>query len=309
MIVITAPTGRIGRQVLERVVARGEPVRVIARDPARLTPRARERVEIVAGSHNDPEVLAEAFAGADAVFWLVPPDFHADDVENHYLSFTRAACEAIRRRGVEQVVAVSSLGRAYGKHAGTLSAAYAMDELIESTGASYRALRMPYFMENLLSQREALTNSGAFFMANSPDRALATVATRDIAARAATLLLDGSWTGQGSVPVIGPDRLCPYEMAGIMSEMLGWEIHCRHMPLAGFREQMTRRGVSGAWAAGMADMVAAQDDGIYDTEQRTSEPAPTGFRQWCQDVLEPALRRQIVSDNRWSGSSWRGDER
>ena len=33
MIVVTAPTGIIGRQVLENVFNSGEPVRVIARDP------------------------------------------------------------------------------------------------------------------------------------------------------------------------------------------------------------------------------------------------------------------------------------
>jgi uncharacterized protein YbjT (DUF2867 family) len=47
MIVVTAPTGNIGHQVLENILDRGEPVRVIARDPSRLPPRTRERVEVV----------------------------------------------------------------------------------------------------------------------------------------------------------------------------------------------------------------------------------------------------------------------
>ena len=33
MIVVTTPTGQIGKQVLENVMAGNEPVRVIARDP------------------------------------------------------------------------------------------------------------------------------------------------------------------------------------------------------------------------------------------------------------------------------------
>ena len=37
MIVITTPTRQIGHQVLENVLDRSEPIRVIARDPARLT--------------------------------------------------------------------------------------------------------------------------------------------------------------------------------------------------------------------------------------------------------------------------------
>ena len=41
MIVITTPTGQIGRQVLDRILDSGEAVRVIARDPSRLPERVR----------------------------------------------------------------------------------------------------------------------------------------------------------------------------------------------------------------------------------------------------------------------------
>jgi uncharacterized protein YbjT (DUF2867 family) len=81
MIVITAPTGLIGHQVLGNVLGSGEPVRVIVRDPARLPVQARERVEVVPGSHGDLAVVDRAFTGADAVFWLVPPDPRAGRVE------------------------------------------------------------------------------------------------------------------------------------------------------------------------------------------------------------------------------------
>ena len=51
MIVITAPTGNIGRRLLslllESAPAAGEELRVIVRDPARLPDAARGRVEAV----------------------------------------------------------------------------------------------------------------------------------------------------------------------------------------------------------------------------------------------------------------------
>ena len=73
MIVITAPTGDIGHQVLENVLNSDEPIRVIARDPSALPAQIRERVEVVQGSHGDIDVVNQAFAGADAVFWVAPP--------------------------------------------------------------------------------------------------------------------------------------------------------------------------------------------------------------------------------------------
>ncbi|MDQ6877711.1 MAG: hypothetical protein M3082_08425 [Candidatus Dormibacteraeota bacterium] len=46
MIVVTAPTGLVGPQILENLLDRDEPVRVIARDPNRLAAGVRERVEV-----------------------------------------------------------------------------------------------------------------------------------------------------------------------------------------------------------------------------------------------------------------------
>ncbi|WP_244562528.1 NAD(P)H-binding protein [Ensifer aridi] len=95
MIVITAPTSQIGRQLVEIIVGSGEPVRMIAREPSRLPARIREQVDVVQGSHGNREVVLRAFAGADALFWLVPPDPAAESLEAAYLDFSAPACELL----------------------------------------------------------------------------------------------------------------------------------------------------------------------------------------------------------------------
>jgi uncharacterized protein YbjT (DUF2867 family) len=75
MIVVTTPTGRIGSQLVRNLLAAGEAVRVIARDPARLAPDTRAKVEIVQGSSDDEGVLMRALDGAESMF-LVVPVFH-----------------------------------------------------------------------------------------------------------------------------------------------------------------------------------------------------------------------------------------
>jgi len=289
VIVVTTPAGRIGRQVLNMVLNGEETIRVIVRDPSRLPPHVCERVEVVQGSHEDIEVLTKALAGADCVFWLVPPSRLSENPASHYLSFTRPACEAIKRQGVKRVVGVSSLGRDFGKNAGLLSAAFAMDDLIENTGVSYRSLRMPFFMENLLNQVHTIKSQGTFALVNSGDRKLATRATRDVAAAAARLLLDDSWSGQGSVPVVGPDDLSPNEMAQTMSQVLGRTVCFQQITTADLKAAMVRHGMTEGWAQGIVDMVTAQDQGIYNNEARTARPCKTSFRQWCEEVLKPAV--------------------
>jgi uncharacterized protein YbjT (DUF2867 family) len=292
MIVVTTPTGQIGRQVLDRILDSGEAVRVIAREPSRLPASVRTRAEVVQGSHGDADTVTKAFAGADRVFWVVPPDPRRDGgSERYYLDFTRPACQAIKSQAVQRVVGVSTLGHGYQGKAGVLSAALAMDELIGSTGVNYRALAAPFFMENLLRQAQAIKDQGTFLLPSAAGRPLPAVATRDIAAAAAALLLDGSWSGQASVPVAGPGNLTPVGMAQVMSDVLGRTIRFRHVPIADYKAMMLQNGASEAMARDVADMIKAQNHGIYDTEPRDPHAdAPTSFRQWCQDTLKPAIQ-------------------
>ena len=57
MLVITTPTGQIGRQVLDNLLTSEEKLRVIVRDPSALSAEVRQRVDVIAGSHGDAEVV------------------------------------------------------------------------------------------------------------------------------------------------------------------------------------------------------------------------------------------------------------
>ena len=290
MIVITTPTGDIGHQVVDKLLDRGAPVRVVVRDPARLAPRVRERVEVVAGSHGDAEVLDQAFAGADAVLWIAPPNRAAASVDAVYAEFARPACEAFKRHGVERVVGVSALGRGYPGDAGHVTASLAMDDLIGSSGVSYRALTMPTFMESLLGQVGAIKNEGAIFWPISPDLKVPLCATRDIAAVAAGLLLDASWSGVGSVPVLGPEDLSFNDVAGIVSDVLGRPVRFEQLPNEAFKSMLTGFGMSEPMARSMVAMSVAKDNGLDTLQPRTPEgTTPTTFRTWCEEVLKPAV--------------------
>src|SRR6185312_8590410 len=292
MIVVTAPTGLIGHQVLENLLGSGQPVRVIVRDPSRLPAHARERVEIVQGSHSDADVVDQAFAGADAVFWLVPPDPHAGSVEAAYVDFTRPACDTFKRHEVRRVVGISALGRgtAVAGHAGLVTASLAMDDLIASSGVSYRALTMPSFMDNLLRQTEPIKNRGVFVTPISGDRKLPSCATRDIATVAARLLLDNSWSGASHVAVLGPQDLSFNDMAQIMSEILGKPVRYQQISAQALKDRLTGAGMSDAMAQGTVDMMVAKDQGLDNAEPRTPESTtPTTFGQWFQETLKPAV--------------------
>jgi hypothetical protein len=79
-------------------------------------------------------------------------------------------------------------------------------------------------------------------------------------------------------------------MALVMSEVLGRPVGFQQLSVADNKAAMMAHGVSEAWAQGVADMIEAQNDGIYGRPPRTPQAAaPTSFRQWCADTLMPAI--------------------
>jgi uncharacterized protein YbjT (DUF2867 family) len=292
MIVITTPGGTIGHQVLENLLDSGEQLRLVTRDPAGVPADVRQRVEVIEGSHGDPAVVDRAFDGADAVFWLTPPDPRAASVEAAYVGFARPAAEAFTKHGVRRVVGISALGRGtpWAARAGYVTASLAMDDLIAGSGVAYRALTNPSFMDNIAVQAAAIKNQGVFFSPVDGDRRLPSVATRDIAAAAARLLLDGSWHGAGEVPLLGPADLSFNDVAGIISEVLGKDVRFRQITFEAYKDRFVGFGMSDAMAQGMTDMARAKNEGLDNAVQRTPENStPTSFRQWCEEVLKPAV--------------------
>jgi uncharacterized protein YbjT (DUF2867 family) len=183
---------------------------------------------------DDTAVLAKALTGADILFWCVPQSNEQTDVLEYYLAFTRPLAKTLEDQGGGRVVAVSSGGRGRARNAGPISALHAMEEMIESTGVEFRALRNGNFMENLLWQVEPIKHQGMFFHPLGGNVAMPTCAARDISASAVKLLRDRTWTGQGGLAVHGPVDLSCNEMARTMTTVLGKPVRFQEVPPPGY---------------------------------------------------------------------------
>ena len=290
MIVVTAPTGNIGHHLVRELLDMGEAVRVIVRDPVKLNDDVRDQVEVVEGSHGDAGVIDRALKGADALFWIAPP-VTVGTMEQAYSGFTRPAADAIRRHATGHVVAVTALGRGtqWQNRAGLVTASIRMVDALNATGAAVRGLAMPSFMDNALMQLDAI-RQGAMFGTLDPGRTLPHTATRDMAAAAARLLTDRSWTGQEDVAVLGPEDLSFEQVAGIVSDVTGREVHYQQVTMEDFKAQLLGGGMPEDFAQGYVDMFRAKDQGMdNDAVRNPANTGPTSFRRWAEDVLRPAL--------------------
>src|SRR5699024_183004 len=126
---------------------------------------------------------------------------------------------------VPRIVTVSALGRGTQRHAGHVSASLAMDDLFRSTGAHVRAIANPSFMDNVARQGATIASDGVLTGTLPRDLNLPMVPARDIAQVAGRLLLDHTWVGQDTVPLLGGDDLSQEDLATILSEVLERPVH------------------------------------------------------------------------------------
>lgn len=292
MIVVTAPTSRIGEALLPLLLEKQASVRVILRDASKLPDDIRARVDVIEGSHGDAAIVDRAFEEASHLFWLCPADPKAPSVEEAYVGFTRPAAEAIKTHRVRRVVDITALGRGtpFASEAGYVTGSLAMDDLLASTSVHFRALAMPSFMDNLLWQIPVMREKGMFFMPIPGDLELPACSVGDIAATAARFLLDDTWEGQQEVPVLGPENISFDQMAEVMTEVLGRKIVCTSIAFDAYDAMFVKRGFTPAMAAGMTDMARAKAKGLDLGVARTAATvSPTSFRDWCETVLKPAF--------------------
>ncbi len=287
-VVVTTPTGKIGSKLVPMLLERGVTVRVIARDPNKLAPQIRERVEVIQGSSDDPQTLSSAFAGAAALFWCIPP---TDDAPLPvYTRFAEAAKTALKGASVTHIVTVSSGGKGRAINAGPISALHAMEDVLNQTDANIRHLRCGNFMENFLYQVAPMKRQGALFFPMRGDLPIPHVCTMDIAAVAAHWLSERSWNGQQGIGVHGPADLSFEQVAGILSAALETEIRFQALTPEAFTAGQLSRGASATDVQSLVEMWQAVEQGIYGAEPRSPETTtPTTLLEWAKTVLKPAF--------------------
>ncbi len=290
MILVTTPTGDIGRRVLSHLRAAHVAVRVIARDASQL-PRD-PHLEVLEGSMADAAIINEALPGVTRVFWLPPGDPTLPSAEAAFVDVSRAFCDALPGSEVTHVVGISALGRGWTKPAGHVTATLAVDDMIARTGVQYRALACASLMDNIARQAAPIQSLGRFFQPTPGDLKLPHVAKADVARIATDLLLDPSWTGVEALPLLGPEDLSFNEMAAILSAVLDREIVASELSMEEFRQMMRELGASDGMAQAYVEMLTAKNEGMDHLVRPASRHnTPTTFRTWCEEELRPMLAR------------------
>lgn len=291
MYAVVGASGNTGEVVAEKLLAYGEKVRAIGRDPGRLEKLTSRGAEAFTADVTDTAALTKAFDGAAAVYVMVPPNPSAPDVPAYQERVTDSLTAAIRKASAPKAVVLSSIGADKPEKTGPVTGLRHLEQKlngIESLDVVY--LRAGYFMENLLPQVEVIRNFGMVAGPLRPDLPLPLIATRDIGTAAATLLLKLDFTGKQPRELLGQRDVSYAEVASIVGRAIGRPgLSYSQLPAAQLRPALMQMGMSASMADLLLEMAEALNSRYMTAlEARSAEnTTPTSIEAFVSEQFAP----------------------
>lgn len=286
MYAITGATGNIGSKAAKILLARGEKVRVIGRDAARLQTLVNKGAEAAVGDMKDTAFLTRSFTGADAVFTMIPPDYTAADFRVYQNEIVANISDAITRAGVRYVVNLSSQGAELPAGTGPILGLHDQEVRLNGlAGVHVLHLRPTYFMENLLMNIPLINEKGIAGSAVRGDQKFAMIATRDIAARVVEHLLRRDFNGKIVKDLLGQRDLSLKEAIGVIGRRIGWsDLKYVQFPYEEASKGMMAMGISPDVSRRFIEMSMALNDGLFAVNRpRTAEnTTPTTIEEFAE---------------------------
>jgi uncharacterized protein YbjT (DUF2867 family) len=299
MYVITGASGNSGHVVAESLLEAGKQVRVIGRSADRLQRLVAKGAEPCICDLADRLALTKAFAGAEGVYAMIPPNPTSRDYRASQDRITDSIAAALEASEVDYAVALSSFGADKKDKTGPVVGLHYLEErLSQIASLNVCFLRAGYFMENTLAQVGIIKTIGTTAGPLRGDLDLPLIATQDIGEYAADTLLELEFTGPNTQELLGERDVSMVEVASIIGRSIGNpDLSYLQLPSSEVRAAFIGMGMSENVADLMLEMCDALNSGhMAALEERTdSNTTPTSYETFVEDVFVPLFNAKSKS--------------
>ncbi len=287
-VVITGSLGHIGKPLAAGLVKKGHSVTVISSKPDRVKEIEATGASAAVGSVEDIVFLASAFADADAVYLMIPPDFSQPDQLEYYERLAKTYAKAVEQSGVKRIVYLSSYGAHLDKGTGfILGSNHGEIILNKLTGVAITYMRPGYFYYNLYAQTDMIKHRGIMGANYGGEDRLLLVAPADIAAAILEELEKPA--EQRKIVYVASDDRSVTEIAKVIGAAIGkpdlsWIMFAND----DFQKSLVSHGVPQHAAENLVELGTAIHTGVLRTDYDKHKP-PMGKVKLEEFATEFAL--------------------
>jgi uncharacterized protein YbjT (DUF2867 family) len=299
MYVILGATGNIGTEIVHRLLAKGEEVRAVGRNPEKLRALAAQGAETVSADLHEAHALTKVLAGARAAFLMIPPNLTSPDYWEEQERFGEAIASAVEKSKLQYTVVLSSIAGQVPSGTGPIAGLHRFEQKLNRIAAlNALYLRPAFFMENNLMAVDMIPKMGVFASALLPDHLIPMIATRDVGAYAADRLLQLNFTGKQAQDLLGERDLSMNGVTAIIGRAIGQpDLRYVRVSYEQAQQALMGMGVSAKTADQFVEMYRGLDENIVVSEQPRSaaNTTPTSWETFVQEVFLPAYRGKAAS--------------
>jgi len=234
MILVVGATGVLGNEVARRLIAAGLRVRAATRSPQSAQDLANLGAEVVAADLIDPQTLARACKGVDAVIATA----HSLMGTGRYASSAvdgaghRALLDAATAAGVERFVYTSVRGATLDHPVDFFRTKAGVEQYLRRSGIDFTILRPSPFMEwhvhRLLGKSIVETGAATIFGRGTTPTNF--IAAADVAHYAVAALLNDGMSGR-TLELGGPDNVTKRQIVELYERYTGRKAKVRYVPV------------------------------------------------------------------------------
>jgi uncharacterized protein YbjT (DUF2867 family) len=196
-------------------------VTVIGRNNEHLKDGVAKGAKAEIGSLEDAAFLTKTFAGADAVYTMVPTDLAASDLKAYFSKMGKIYASALKANKTKFVVNLSSMGAHMAEGGGPVSGLHLVEEsLNELTDSNILHLRPAYFYYNFLNQAAMIKQMNIIGGNFGGNEKLVMTDPADIAEVAADALIKLDFSGK-NVKYIASDERSVDDIAHVLGSAIG----------------------------------------------------------------------------------------
>jgi NAD(P)H dehydrogenase (quinone) len=280
MIIVTGASGQLGGLVAEELLERvpANELLFVTRHPDALDHLAERGATVRRGSFDEPETLAEAFAGGERMLLISTLSI------GHRVTQHRAAIEAAAAAGVRHVVYTSFPKPVAGHPVGAIATEHGeTEDILHASGMDWTVLRYATFAE-LQIPPGALAVAGGKLYTNAGTGRLASVSRRDSARAAAAVLTSDGHAGR-TYDITGPEAVSQTELADLLSEVSGRAVKLVRVGDRTLTWGLTRAGAPKPVARSIVAFGKAVREGYYDIVDPTLGALTGTAPRTLRDVL------------------------
>jgi uncharacterized protein YbjT (DUF2867 family) len=228
MFLVSGITGNVGGAAARRLLEEGQAVRTLARDPQKAAEWAQQGVDVRRGDFTDPAAVADALEGVEGAYLMMPPLMVPSPGYPEARAVIASFQEALRLSPPPRLALLSSVGSEKSSGLGNITSTHLMEEALGDLPFPTAFVRAGGFFENYVGGLGAADSTGVYYSFFQPtDRALPMIATADIGAEVARLLVEG-WEGKKIVELGSP--VSPDDIARAMGGALGKPVMAQAIP-------------------------------------------------------------------------------